>query len=51
MVGDMINREQRPFAFALQTFMISGGQILASLMPVIMIALGVSAVTDGNLHP
>lgn len=51
MVGDMVNREQRPFAFALQTFMISGGQILASLMPVIMIAFGVSAVTDGNQIP
>ena len=37
MVGDMVNRQQRPFAFALQTFMISGGQILASLMPVIML--------------
>jgi len=51
MVGDMINRQQRPFAFALQTFMISGGQILASLMPVIMIAIGVSAVTDGKQIP
>ena len=51
MVGDMVNRTQRPFAFALQTFMISGGQILASLMPVIMIAFGVSAVTDGNQIP
>ncbi len=51
MVGDMVNREQRPFAFALQTFMISGGQILASLMPVIMIGFGVSAVTDGTFIP
>lgn len=51
MVGDMVNRPQRPFAFALQTFMISGGQVLASLMPVIMIAFGVSAVTDGTQIP
>jgi maltose/moltooligosaccharide transporter len=51
MVGDMVNREQRPFAFALQTFMISGGQILASLMPVVMIAFGVSAATDGTQIP
>lgn len=51
MVGDMINRQQRPFGFALQTFMISGGQILASLMPVIMIYFGVSAVTDGTEIP
>jgi maltose/moltooligosaccharide transporter len=48
MVGDMVNRQQRPFAFALQTFMISGGQILASLMPVIMIFFGVSAATNGG---
>lgn len=51
MVGDMVNRPQRPFAFALQTFMISTGQILASLMPVIMLAVGVSAVTDGTQIP
>jgi maltose/moltooligosaccharide transporter len=31
--------------------MISGGQILASLMPVIMIGFGVSAVTDGTFIP
>ena len=51
MVGDMINRQQRPFRFALQTFMISGGQILASLMPVIMIYFGVSRATDGTEIP
>ena len=51
MVGDMVNRQQRPFAFALQTFMISGGQILASLMPVILLFFGISAVTDGTEIP
>lgn len=51
MVGDMVNKKQQPFAFALQTFMISGGQILASIMPVVMIAFGVSAVTDGTQIP
>jgi len=51
MVGDMVNRQQRPFAFALQTFMVSGGQILASLMPVILLFFGISAVTDGTEIP
>lgn len=51
MVGDKLNTEQRPFGFAIQSFMIAGGQILAGLMPLVMLAMGVSAETDGTSIP
>ena len=51
LVGDKLNREQRTFGYAVQTFMLAGGQMLAGLMPLIMLAVGVSAVTDGNTIP
>lgn len=51
MVGDKLNSEQRSVGFSMQTFMIAGGQILAGLMPLIMIGFGVSAATDGNQIP
>lgn len=51
MVGDKLNPDQRSVGFAMQTFMIAAGQILAGLMPLIMLAWGVSATTDGNQIP
>lgn len=51
LVGDKLSHKQRPFGFALQSFMIASGQILAGLMPLIMIAFGVSAETDGKAIP
>ncbi len=51
LVGDKLSHQQRPFGFALQSFMIASGQILAGLMPLIMIAFGVSAETDGKAIP
>ena len=51
LVGDKVNHQQRPLAYALQSFMIAAGQILAGLMPLIMIAFGVSMDTDGTEIP
>jgi maltose/moltooligosaccharide transporter len=51
MVGDLLPRQQRSVGFAMQTFMIAGGQILAGLMPLILLAWGVSADTDGQEIP
>lgn len=51
MVGDMLPKPQRSLGFAMQTFMIAGGQILAGLMPLVMLAWGVSAETDGREIP
>jgi len=51
MVGDKLPSEQRSIGFAMQSFMIAGGQILAGLMPLVMLAWGVSADTNGNEIP
>ena len=51
LVGDKLNKEQRTVGYAVQTFMLAGGQVLAGLMPLIMLAFGVSAATDGNTIP
>ncbi|MBT0587369.1 MFS transporter [Alteromonas oceanisediminis] len=51
LVGDKLNNEQRTLGYAVQTFMLAGGQMLAGLMPLIMLAVGVSAATDGNTIP
>lgn len=51
LVGDKLNTAQRTIGFSVQTFMIAGGQILAGLMPLVMLAMGVSDTTDGNSVP
>lgn len=51
LVGDKVNHEQRPLAYSLQLFMVAAGQMLAGLMPLIMIAFGVSIETDGKEIP
>jgi len=51
LVGDSLNTKQRTVGFSMQTFMIAAGQILAGLMPLIMLAFGVSDTTDGKSIP
>ncbi|KAB7728742.1 MFS transporter [Rudanella paleaurantiibacter] len=43
-VGDMLDDEQRPTGFAVQSFMVGFGQTLANLMPYILPLLGISMV-------
>lgn len=43
LVGDKLNDKQRTLGFSVQTFMIAGGQILAGLMPTLMLWIGISA--------
>lgn len=51
LIGDKLNDEQRTLGFSMQTFMIAGGQILAGLMPTILLAIGISSATDGRHIP
>lgn len=52
LVGDKLNDQQRAVGFSVQTFMIGAGQILAGLMPLILLSLGISADTqDGKAIP
>ncbi|GAC13054.1 MFS transporter [Aliiglaciecola lipolytica] len=46
LVGDKLNSPQRTIGYAVQTFMVAAGQILAGLMPLIMLAIGVSGVSE-----
>ena len=41
-VGDMLNEDQRPLGFSLQSFMVGFGQTLANLMPFILPIIGIS---------
>jgi maltose/moltooligosaccharide transporter len=41
-VGDMLNSEQRPTGFSVQSFMVGFGQTLANLMPYILPLVGIS---------
>jgi maltose/moltooligosaccharide transporter len=47
-VGDMLNDEQRPTGFAVQSFMVGFGQTLANLMPYILPLLGISMVMSND---
>jgi maltose/moltooligosaccharide transporter len=52
-VGDMLNNEQRPTGFSVQSFMVGFGQTMANLMPFILPLIGISlAVTadSGTLN-
>lgn len=51
LIGDKLNDEQRTLGFSMQTFMIAGGQILAGLMPTILLFIGISSATDGHQIP
>ncbi len=46
LVGDKLNTPQRTVGYAVQTFMVAAGQILAGLMPLIMLAVGVSGISE-----
>ena len=43
-VGDMLNNEQRPTGFSVQSFMVGFGQTMANLMPFILPLIGITMV-------
>ena len=51
LVGDKLNNEQRTLGFSVQTFMIAFGQILAGLMPTILLAYGISKESTNHSIP
>jgi len=51
LVGDQLNDSQRTVGFAVQSFMIAGGQILSGLMPLFLGLVGISAVASGHGVP
>lgn len=51
MVGDKLNNEQRTLGFSIQALMIGAGQILAAMMPIVLLWFGLSSETDGSHIP
>ena len=41
-IGDMLNKEQRPVGFSVQSFMVGFGQTMANLMPFILPIVGIT---------
>ncbi|MGG2940892.1 SLC45 family MFS transporter [Heyndrickxia faecalis] len=51
MVGDMVNEEQKGFAYAVQSFLSNSGAVLACIFPFVLTALGVSNSAPKGVVP
>lgn len=47
-VGDMLNKDQRPTGFSVQSFMVGFGQTMANLMPFILPIIGISMAMSAD---
>lgn len=47
-VGDMLDKEQRPVGFSVQSFMVGFGQTMANLMPFILPIIGISMAATAS---
>lgn len=47
-VGDMLNKEQQPIGFSVQSFMVGFGQTMANLMPFILPLVGISLAMNAE---
>lgn len=50
-IGDKLNSSQRTLGFAVQSFMIAGGQVLAGMMPFALALFGVATVASEHTVP
>src|SRR5690606_3022211 len=51
MVGDMVNEEQKGFAYSIQSFLSNSGAVLASIFPFVLTLLGVSNTAPEGVVP
>lgn len=51
MVGDMVNEQQKGFAYAVQSFLSNSGAVLACIFPFVLTALGVSNSAPRGIVP
>lgn len=51
MVGDMVNEEQKGFAYSIQSFLSNSGAVLASIFPFVLTILGVSNTAPEGVVP
>ncbi|MDP1442110.1 SLC45 family MFS transporter [Priestia megaterium] len=51
MVGDMVNEDQKGFAYSIQSFLSNSGAVLACIFPFVLTALGVSNSAPTGVVP
>lgn len=51
MVGDMVNEEQKGFAYSIQSFLSNSGAVLACIFPFVLTALGISNSAPRGVVP
>lgn len=51
MVGDMVNEEQKGFAYSIQSFLSNSGAVLASIFPFILTMIGISNTAPKGVIP
>jgi len=51
LVGDMVNEKQKTLAFSIQSFLCNAGNILAYLLPITLVAWGISNVAPEGMVP
>lgn len=51
MVGDMVNKEQKGFAYSIQSFLSNSGAVLASIFPFLLTMIGISNSAPKGVVP
>lgn len=51
MVGDMVNEEQKGFAYSIQSFLSNSGAVLASVFPFVLTMIGISNSAPKGVVP
>lgn len=51
MVGDMVNDEQKGFAYSIQSFLSNSGSVLAAIFPYLLTGLGVANIAPKGVIP
>ncbi|MDK4652017.1 SLC45 family MFS transporter [Kingella kingae] len=51
MVGDMVNEEQKSYAYGIQSFLANTGGIVASILPFLFAIIGLSNVAEKGVVP
>lgn len=51
MVGDMVNEDQKDYAYGIQSFLSNAGSVIAAIFPFVLTAVGVSNIAKKGVVP
>lgn len=51
MVGDMVNDEQKSYAYGIQSFLANGGSVVAAILPFLFAAIGLANTAPAGVVP